>query len=363
MCINVYTCYREFGGRPADEKPDILRMLELMGQRHFRKAAHGGAVKLATFVAPDGAQHVGAVVADGRDRRPDRVRPSAFRDMLSLIEAGPACLDRARQSQPAGSDALEALTAARPDAAPAAPARLPLLRAARAPVARQPLPVRHGRRAVDPAKVEIAKVWYERPVYYKGNPFSVVGHEAEVRWPAYSRIIDYELEIGLVIGRGGQEPRTGRRARPRLRLHRLQRLLGARRAVHRDAGPARSGEGQGLRHRQRARAMDHHRRRGRGSAGPRDDRARQRRDLVAWQQPRHEARLCDIVAYASLEETLYPGEILGSGTVGGGCGNELGRFLKDGDVVELEVGRIGRLRNRIVAPHVREVPKLPIKIL
>ena len=71
----------------------------------------------------------------------------------------------------------------------------------------------------------------------------------------------------------------------------------------------------------------------------------------------------DIVAYASLEETLYPGEILGSGTVGGGCGNELGRFLKDGDVVELEVGRIGRLRNRIVAPHVREVPKLPIKIL
>jgi 2-keto-4-pentenoate hydratase/2-oxohepta-3-ene-1,7-dioic acid hydratase in catechol pathway len=71
----------------------------------------------------------------------------------------------------------------------------------------------------------------------------------------------------------------------------------------------------------------------------------------------------DVVAYASLEETLYPGEILGSGTVGGGCGNEQGRFMKHGDVIELEVSGIGVLRNRIVAPHVREVPKLPIKVL
>jgi 2-keto-4-pentenoate hydratase/2-oxohepta-3-ene-1,7-dioic acid hydratase in catechol pathway len=64
-----------------------------------------------------------------------------------------------------------------------------------------------------------------------------------------------------------------------------------------------------------------------------------------------------------VEETLYPGEILGSGTVGGGCGNELGKFMKHGDVIELEVGGIGVLRNRIVAPHVREMPKLPIRIL
>jgi 2-keto-4-pentenoate hydratase/2-oxohepta-3-ene-1,7-dioic acid hydratase (catechol pathway) len=71
----------------------------------------------------------------------------------------------------------------------------------------------------------------------------------------------------------------------------------------------------------------------------------------------------DIISYASLEETLHPGEVLGSGTVGGGCGNELGRFMKHGDVVELEVSAIGVLRNRIVAPHVREVPALPIKIL
>ena len=39
MYINTYACYREFGATPPNEKPDILRMLDLMGQKHFRK--HG----------------------------------------------------------------------------------------------------------------------------------------------------------------------------------------------------------------------------------------------------------------------------------------------------------------------------------
>ena len=38
MYINVYACYREFGAIDPNEKPDILRMLELMGQKHFRKS-------------------------------------------------------------------------------------------------------------------------------------------------------------------------------------------------------------------------------------------------------------------------------------------------------------------------------------
>jgi 2-keto-4-pentenoate hydratase/2-oxohepta-3-ene-1,7-dioic acid hydratase in catechol pathway len=38
---------------------------------------------------------------------------------------------------------------------------------------------------------------------------------------------------------------------------------------------------------------------------------------------------------------------MGSGTIGNGCGLEHGRFLKDGDTVELEVSGIGILRNRV----------------
>ncbi|MGZ4112530.1 MAG: fumarylacetoacetate hydrolase family protein, partial [Tumebacillaceae bacterium] len=53
--------------------------------------------------------------------------------------------------------------------------------------------------------------------------------------------------------------------------------------------------------------------------------------------------------------TLYPGDVIGSGTVGTGCilelGTEVHRWLEPGDVVELEIERLGVLRNRITAPR------------
>jgi 2-keto-4-pentenoate hydratase/2-oxohepta-3-ene-1,7-dioic acid hydratase in catechol pathway len=54
-----------------------------------------------------------------------------------------------------------------------------------------------------------------------------------------------------------------------------------------------------------------------------------------------------MVAYVSRSQTLYPGEVLGSGTAAGGSGMELDRWLAPGDVVEMEIEGIGVLRNRI----------------
>jgi len=56
----------------------------------------------------------------------------------------------------------------------------------------------------------------------------------------------------------------------------------------------------------------------------------------------------DIIAFVSRDERLHPGEFLASGTTGGGCGLEQDRYLSDGDVVELEVERIGVLKNRVL---------------
>ncbi len=56
-----------------------------------------------------------------------------------------------------------------------------------------------------------------------------------------------------------------------------------------------------------------------------------------------------ILAHISNGETLHAGEVIGSGTVGTGCGLELGRKLNHGDVVELEIEKIGILRNRVLA--------------
>ena len=56
-----------------------------------------------------------------------------------------------------------------------------------------------------------------------------------------------------------------------------------------------------------------------------------------------------ILAFISRNETLHPGEIIAGGTVGGCCGLEMGRFLPDGATIELDVGGIGVLRNKVVA--------------
>jgi fumarylacetoacetate (FAA) hydrolase len=61
-----------------------------------------------------------------------------------------------------------------------------------------------------------------------------------------------------------------------------------------------------------------------------------------------------LLAHASRDTELRPGDVLGSGTVGTGCILELtpavaGGWLKPGDVVELTIERIGTLRNTVVA--------------
>ncbi|MFL5660857.1 MAG: fumarylacetoacetate hydrolase family protein, partial [Ktedonobacteraceae bacterium] len=54
----------------------------------------------------------------------------------------------------------------------------------------------------------------------------------------------------------------------------------------------------------------------------------------------------DMIFYASQAQTLYPGEVFGSGTAAGGSGIELDHWLQEGDLIEMEIEGIGVLRNR-----------------
>lgn len=56
-----------------------------------------------------------------------------------------------------------------------------------------------------------------------------------------------------------------------------------------------------------------------------------------------------LIAYITRAETLHPGEVICSGTVRRGSGMEIGKPLLHGDVVELEIDGIGRLRTRVPA--------------
>ncbi len=54
------------------------------------------------------------------------------------------------------------------------------------------------------------------------------------------------------------------------------------------------------------------------------------------------------MAFASDNETLYPGDVLGTGTVGLSCSMDTGRWVQVGQTITFEVEGIGTLSHRIV---------------
>ena len=53
-------------------------------------------------------------------------------------------------------------------------------------------------------KRQLDKGWYEIPVCYKGNPDTVIGPDEVIPWPAFTDLLDYELEYGIYIGKEGK---------------------------------------------------------------------------------------------------------------------------------------------------------------
>ncbi len=192
------------------------------------------------------------------------------------------------------------------------------------------------------------KAWYERPIFYHPSRFSVCGPEAEVPWPAYCEKLDFELEFGCYIGRRGKDiPKE--RAREHIFGYTIFNDFSARDEQAKEmAGQLGPGKGKDF---DNANAM-----------GPCLVTADELKDPYRLEMAvrvngeewgRGNSRdmhwkFEDCIAHASRSETLHPGEFFGSGTVGNGCGLEQMRFLKPGDVVELEVEGIGVLRNKVV---------------
>jgi 2-keto-4-pentenoate hydratase/2-oxohepta-3-ene-1,7-dioic acid hydratase in catechol pathway len=193
---------------------------------------------------------------------------------------------------------------------------------------------------------DIPAEWYEVPAYYKGMPDTVIGPDAEVPWPAYTDRLDHELELAAVIGRQVRDVRP-EDAEACIFGYTIWNDLSAR-DVQRREGPVGLGPGK-------AKDWD-----GSNVLGPclvtadefdvSDARMAVRVNGEVWgesstSQMHHS--FADMIAYASQAQTLYPGEVIGSGTAAGGSGLELDRWLAPGDVVELEIEGIGVLRNTI----------------
>ena len=48
--------------------------------------------------------------------------------------------------------------------------------------------------------LKIPPEWYDRPIAFKGNATSLIGHDEPLRWPQYTQKLDYELELAAVVG-------------------------------------------------------------------------------------------------------------------------------------------------------------------
>jgi len=284
----------------------------------------------------DDVVDVSALVGDGR-RLPD---------VRALLELGDSPIDRVR-------DALAKNLTAPKVALADVRLRSPIL---------QPPTVRdfivYEEHASNQGTREPNEVWYRMPVFYFSNPLCIYGTDSKIPFPSASQQFDYELEIGFVIGREGANVSEA---------NALDHIAGftlfndwSARDLQVDEmafglGPAKGKDTA-------------------SSLGPwlvtTDELAPYlkggRLHLKCEVRVNGDSWLSDgaaehayytfgdMVERASKDSRIVPGDVIGSGTVGGGSireairkGYEKARFLEPGDVVEHEVEGIGVLRGTI----------------
>ncbi|OCA98353.1 fumarylacetoacetate hydrolase family protein [Clostridium beijerinckii] len=191
------------------------------------------------------------------------------------------------------------------------------------------------------------KAYYENPVYYKGNHLSFVGSGSEVSYPDYATVLDYELELGMII------TKEIRNADEKTALDSIGAFC-----VFNDFS-ARNVQ------------IPEMRQTGFGPCKAKDfassisnvvvtpdeilpyietlkTRVIINNKIVATSQMNEFIfPLGQAVAYASKGETVYAGEFMGSGTIANCSGLENGYLLENGDIIRLEIDRIGFVENVI----------------
>jgi len=293
----------------------------------------GGAHRLGAVVARDGVDRVLDVGAWARSRGAE-----APADLVDLVEASPAGQERVTDL--VRSAPLDGLGWVRlEDVRFAAPVRAPNS-------LRDFLAFRdHVERGAARRGSEVPEAWDRIPVYYKGNRRSIVGPGDVVQWPSYTEKLDYECEIAAVVGRGGRDlPATS--AGEHVFGYTVMNDWSAR-DVQRDEMACWLGP---------AKAKDFATTLGPWLVtpdewSPEEPHAMQVLvDGEVWSSGVTTGRrwsFAEMLAWVSRDEDLYPTDVLGSGTFGGGCGLDLDRWLPASCTVELRVEGLGSLVNRV----------------
>jgi 2-keto-4-pentenoate hydratase/2-oxohepta-3-ene-1,7-dioic acid hydratase in catechol pathway len=209
------------------------------------------------------------------------------------------------------------------------------------------------------------EVWARLPIFYFSNPLRIFGSDEDVPFPAATKQLDYECELAAVVAREGSNI---------LETAADDYILGftifndwSCRDLQFDEstfglGPAKGKDSA-------------------SSLGPwivtRDEMAPYYRNGtlhvqctvrvngVVWMEGHgwnmHHT-FGAMIERAAQDSRIVPGDVIATGTVGGGSISEAvrkgypARWLQPGDVVEIEVEGIGTLRNRLAEPRSAQQP-------
>jgi 2-keto-4-pentenoate hydratase/2-oxohepta-3-ene-1,7-dioic acid hydratase in catechol pathway len=185
--------------------------------------------------------------------------------------------------------------------------------------------------------------WYKFPAYYKGNPDNVVGPGAPIPYPYYTKSLDLEIEIGIIVGKQGSDL-TVEEAKNYIAGYTILVDPSCR------DGYEREPFGQTKR-KDFCTAL-----------GPcivtadeideNNLKAKITVDGEVWFEgntgaPRNFLP-AHLLAYASDNETIYPGDVIGTGTIGFGCSMDLHKWIKVGQTASFEIEGIGTMTHTIV---------------
>ena len=321
-------------------------------------------MKLVTFTHPEtgatpraGLLHRNSIVDPfavlysgyGGDDAAARAAAEAPRDMLTLLGSGAltsGALDRALELADNAAQAGDALTGPDGEAGVVSSSAATLL----APVPRPPR-IRDYltyEAHMAGAGLEVPPAFAAMPVCYKCNVDTIIGPEQEIGWPAYSDQLDYELEVGFFVSKPGRNLSV-KEAAGAIAGVTIFNDVSARDIqlfeMSMNIGPSKGKDF--------CTAM-----------GPcittMDELDEWNIELSAlvngelWSKGTTASRkysFAEVLAWASYCEDIQPGEFLAIGTVGGGCGLELDRWIQPGDVVELSSPQLGTLRNPVGSPE------------
>jgi 2-keto-4-pentenoate hydratase/2-oxohepta-3-ene-1,7-dioic acid hydratase in catechol pathway len=281
----------------------------------------------------------GSILRDEGDPRWREIADASLpTDMLSFLEGGQPAMERARRAlDRTGAGDMETDVDGRRLVFPRNEVRL------LAPVPRprtlRDFSVYDEHMTRNRPSAEKPPFWYHFASAYKGNPDAVYGPDDPLPWPDFTEMLDPELELCAVVGRSGRNL-TIDEAGDYIAGYTIF-VDGSARDVQRreQLGPYK-GKDFGT------------------NLGPclvtpdefdeRDARCALRVNGEEWYAGNtgHKRNfwLPQLVAYASDEETIHPGDVIAAGTVGYSCSVDSGRWIKPGDVVELWIEGIGAMK-------------------